>query len=98
MRILPAAFLAMTLFCGGACAATTLQQIGEFAIPEANQGVGVDDRYFYAVNNRVIAKYDKRTGKLAGKWEGPKEGPIKHLDSAMLMDGKLYAAHSNYPE
>lgn len=89
------------LLLGGApaaFAAMTLEQIGEFAVPEANQGVGVDDRYFYAVDNRVIAKYDKKTGKLAGKWQGPKDGPIIHLDSAFLMDGKIYAAHSNWPE
>jgi len=76
----------------------TLEQIREFEIPEAYQGVGVDDRYFYAVHNQVIAKYEKRTGKPAGKWEGPKDGPIVHLDSALIMNGKIYAAHSNYPE
>jgi hypothetical protein len=80
-----------------ASAATVLKQIGEFAVPEANQGVGVDDRYFYAVDNRAIAKYDKKTGERVGKWQGPKEGPILHLDSAMVMDGKIFAAHSNYP-
>jgi len=75
-----------------------LEQIGEFTIPEANQGVGVDARHFYAVDNYVIGKYDKKTGKLLKKWQGAKSGPIVHLDSAMLMDGKLYAAHSNYPD
>ena len=30
--------------------------------------------------------------------KGDKAGPIEHLDSAMLMEGKLYAAHSNYPK
>jgi len=50
-----------------AAAASILQQVGEFAIPEANQGVGVDDKYFYAVDNQKIAKYDKKTGKLSGK-------------------------------
>lgn len=93
--------LTALLLLGGApaaFAAMTLEQIGEFAVPEANQGVGVDDRYFYAVDNRVIAKYDKKTGKLAGKWQGPKDGPIIHLDSAFLMDGKIYAAHSNWPQ
>jgi len=78
--------------------ASALKQIGEFNVPEANQGVGVDDRYFYAVDNQTIAKYDKKTGKLAGKWQGPKEGPILHLDSALLMDGKIFCAHSNYPD
>ena len=32
------------------------------------------------------------------KWQGDKNGPILHLDSALLLDGKLYAAHSNYPQ
>ena len=75
-----------------------LKQIGEFVVPEANQGVGVDDQYFYAVDNQTIAKYDKKTGKLVKKWQGEKKGPIIHLDSAMLMDGKIYCAHSNYNE
>lgn len=81
-----------------AIAAPSLKQVGEFVIPEANQGVGVDDRYFYAVDNRQIAKYDKKTGKLVKKWQGEKNGPIVHLDSAMLMDGKIYCAHSNWSE
>jgi hypothetical protein len=78
--------------------AAELVQIAELPVPEANQGVGVDERYFYAVDNRAIAKYDKATGKLVKKWEAPSDAPITHLDSAMLMDGKLYAAHSNYPD
>jgi len=79
-------------------AASTLQQVGEFTVPEANQGVGVDDRFFYAVDNQVIAKYDKKTGRLVAKWQGPKEGPILHLDGAYVRDGKIYCAHSNYPD
>src|SRR5688572_20053527 len=79
-------------------AAPALEQIAEFTVPEANQGVGVDARHFYAVDNYAIGKYDKKSGKLVKKWQGDKRGPILHLDSAMLMDGKLYAAHSNYPE
>jgi len=75
---------------------STLQQIGEFTVPEANQGVGVDDKYFYAIDNQTIAKYDKKTGTLVKKWQGEKNGPIIHLDSAVLLDGKIYCAHSNY--
>jgi hypothetical protein len=81
-----------------AIAAPVLEQVGEFAIKEANQGVGVDDKYFYAVDNQVIGKYEKKSGKLVKKWQGDAKGPILHLDSAMLMNGKIYAAHSNYPE
>jgi hypothetical protein len=76
----------------------TLIKTGEFVVPEANQGVGVDARHFYAVDNQRIGKYEKTTSKLVKKWQGAKEGPIKHLDSAVVMEGKIYAAHSNYPE
>lgn len=48
-------------------AAPVLDQIGEFAVPEANQGVGADDRHFYAVDNHAIGKYDNKTGKLVKK-------------------------------
>ena len=93
--------LALLLVFNLACPALakpTLEQIAEFAIPEANQGIGVDDRHFYAIDNRAIAKYDKKTGKLVRKWTGEKDGAIIHLDSAMLMNGKIYCAHSNYPQ
>ncbi len=89
------------LLLAGACtvaAKPTLQQIGEFAIPEANQGIGVDEKHFYAIDNRAIAKYEKKTGKLVKRWVGEKDGPIIHLDSAMVMNGRIYAAHSNYPQ
>jgi hypothetical protein len=87
-----------TLGVAGAChAATAFEQVTELPVPEAHQGVGVDERHFYAVENRAIAKYDKATGKLVERWEAPRSVPIVHLDSAMVMDGKLYAAHSNYP-
>ena len=79
-----------------AAAKPTLQQVAEFSIPEANQGIGVDEKHFYAIDNRAIAKYDKKTGKLVKKWVGEKDGPIIHLDSAMVMNGKIYCAHSNY--
>ena len=78
-------------------AAAAFETLAEFDVPEANQAVGVDARHFYAVDNQTLAKYDKATGKLVEKWEGAPDGPIIHLDSAMVRDGKLYAAHSNYP-
>jgi hypothetical protein len=93
---LPATLLA-AIVAVAAHAAPALEQIGEFTVPEARQGVGVDAQHFYAVDNFAIAKYDKKTGKLVKKWQGAKSGPITHLDSAMVMDGKIYCAHSNYP-
>ncbi len=76
-------------------AASLLQR---FQIPEARQAVAVDAGSFYAIDNAVIAKYDKKTGKLLRRFEGPKGGPILHLDSGVVVDGRLYTAHSNYPD
>ncbi len=90
--------LSLALLGPAAWSAPALEQVGEFAVKEANQGVGVDAEHFYAVDNQVIGKYDKKTGKLVKKWQGDKKGPILHLDSAMLMDGRIYAAHSNWPD
>lgn len=90
--------LSLALLGPAAWSAPALEQAGEFAVKEANQGVGVDAEHFYAVDNQVIAKYDKKTGKLVKKWQGDKKGPVLHLDSAMLMDGRIYAAHSNWPD
>ena len=92
------ASLCLTLATASTLAGTTLEPLKEFVAPEANQAVAVDERYFYAVDNQAIAKYDKRTGALVKRWQGPKAGPILHLDSAMVKDGKIYAAHSNYPD
>jgi len=77
-------------------AAAVLEQIGAFTAAEANQGVGVDRDYFCAVDNAAIGKSDKRSGKRVKKWQGVKGGAIEHLDSAMVMDGRVCVAHSNY--
>ncbi|MDK1373504.1 MULTISPECIES: cycloisomerase [unclassified Sinorhizobium] len=74
------------------------ESIREFAVPEANQGVGVDADHFYAVDNRMIAKYDKASGERVAVFEDQKDGPIKHLNSAVVVEGEIYAAHSNFPD
>ncbi|MEM7643247.1 MAG: cycloisomerase [Pseudomonadota bacterium] len=67
-------------------------------IADADQGVGVDAGHFYAVDNRVVSKIDKQTGQEVARFEGDRDGPIIHFDSAAIVDGLLYASHSNYPE
>ncbi|MDQ0301837.1 cycloisomerase [Ancylobacter polymorphus] len=74
------------------------ETIGRFEVPEARQAVAVTDRFFYAIDNRTLVKLDKATGAPVAKWEGPKGGPVLHLDSGVVHDGKLYTAHSNYPD
>lgn len=66
---------------------------------DARQGVAVDADHFYAINNYSLTRHDKRTGAPQLQWDGNSdvEGPLIHLDGGFVMDGKLYAAHSNYP-
>ena len=69
----------------------------EYPAPEADQGVAVDARYFYAVDNSVIAKYERDSGRLVARWLGPDHGLIRHLNSCLANAGQLWCANSNYP-
>ena len=77
--------------------ARRFEEVGRFRTEEATQGVAVDARHFYAISNRHVGKYDKRSGERVDGWEGAPDGPIIHLDSGIVLDGLLYCAHSNYP-
>jgi hypothetical protein len=61
--------------------------------PEANQAAAADERLVYAIDNAVVAQYDRATGKRLAL----SSGEAKHLNSGFLWQGKLYCAHSNYP-
>jgi hypothetical protein len=74
------------------------KQIAQFNIPGASQGVAVDRDYFYAVDNRAIAKYRKDSGEFVNRWEDRAGDHFIHLDSAVAVDGKIYAAHTNWPQ
>ena len=73
------------------------EELRRWKASEANQGVAVDGQFFYAIDNRAIGKYRKDNGERVSGWEGDKEGPIKHLNAGVVLDGKLYCAHSNFP-
>jgi hypothetical protein len=73
------------------------KQIAQFDVPDAKQGIAVDRDYFYAVDDRAIAKYRKQDGKLVNRWEDRAGRHFIHLNSAVVVNGRLYAAHSNWP-
>jgi hypothetical protein len=79
-------------------AARAAQTLERRAVVDADQAVAVDAEHFYAIDDQAIAKHEKATGKQVARWEDPKDGPIIHLDSGVVVDGRLYAAHSNYPQ
>ncbi|MEM8765552.1 MAG: hypothetical protein AAGD88_17185, partial [Bacteroidota bacterium] len=68
-----------------------------YEVERARQGVAVDDVHFYVINNSDIAKYTKKEGEKTRQWQDG-TGAIKHLNSGIIIDGKLYCANSNYPE
>lgn len=68
---------------------------------KASQGVAVDGNYFYAISNTKIARHDKKTGAHISDWESDRNNAafkhFQHMNSATVIDGKLYAAHSRFP-
>lgn len=75
------------------------QVLQTFQTFDARQGVAVDAGHFYAVNNFSLTRHDKQSGEAELQWDGVSDvdGPLIHLDSGMIHNGRLYAAHSNYP-
>ncbi|NMH86845.1 YncE family protein [Flavivirga algicola] len=68
-----------------------------YEVQQAKQGVAVDGDYFYVVNNSNIVKYTRKASNQVKQWKDT-SGAIKHLNSGIIINGKLYCTNSNYPE
>jgi len=77
--------------------ALSAQETVRLAAPEAKQGVAVDEDYYYAVGNQVIAAYSRSTLEREFLWRGASAGPIIHLNACLVDGDELACAHSNYP-
>ena len=62
----------------------TARTLRVYDVPEAHQGVAADARFFYAVDNTVLAKYEIASGQLVDRWAGPRNGLIRHLNSCLV--------------
>jgi hypothetical protein len=69
------------------------KQTAAIDAPEAVQAAAADEKFLYAIANKEIAKYDRKTGQRLAL----SSGDAHHLNSGFLWGGKLYCAHSNYP-
>ena len=70
-----------------------------YQVPEAHQGVAADARFFYAVDNTVLAHWDEiASGKLVDRWIGPRNGLIRHLNSCLAEGARIWCVNSNYPQ
>lgn len=65
-----------------------------------DQGVAVDEKYFYAISNTTILKCDKQTRRIVATWQAYKEDKayehFLHMNSGTVVGGKLYCAHSRF--
>ncbi len=64
--------------------------------PEADQGVAVDARSIYAIDNAEIAKYDRTTGAKTAHFKGD-PARFKHMNSCAVIGRELVCAASNFP-
>lgn len=78
--------------------ALTVRELARFDAPEAHQAVAVDETSLYAITNRSIARYDKPAARVLAKWTAPDDSPVRHLNSGIVVDGRLYCANSNWPK
>ncbi len=76
------------------CVAQSAKELARFSAPNATQAVAVDSLYFYTVSNSKIVKHRKDNGTVVME----QKYPFKHLNSGIIIDGKLYCSNSNYPE
>jgi len=70
------------------------EELRRWSAEEAKQGVAVDEQHFYAITNNALGKYRKDIGARVATWKGE----LKHLNAGLVLDGKLYCAHSNFPD
>lgn len=75
-------------------------EIKRYTMPDSIhlQGVAVDVAFFYVITNTSVYKHKKEDGKMVAFFDGKKEGIMKHLNAGIVRNGKLYCAHSNYPD
>lgn len=74
--------------------AQTFIEKARFSAPNATQAVAVDSLHFYSISNSKIVKHLKSNGSVVLE----KKYPFKHLNSGIIIDGKLFCSNSNYPE
>ncbi|KKL94536.1 hypothetical protein LCGC14_1863710, partial [marine sediment metagenome] len=61
-----------------------------YKVKEAQQGVAIDKRYFYAISNNSIGKYERKSGKGVLH----KKLPFKHLNGGKIINGDLVVVNN----
>jgi hypothetical protein len=90
-------FVLILLSLTGPLFAQQVDSLQAFKAPLARQAVAVDADFLYAINNTSIEKLDKLNGESIKIWKDTTNA-LKHLNSGIVLEGKLYCAHSNFPD
>ena len=90
----PYIILFLSLIIVSPSTAQVVEEFQRFAAPNATQAVAVDSLYIYSISNSRIVKRKKKDGQIVSSWEGP----LKHLNSGIILHDKLYCANTNFPE
>ena len=67
-----------------------------FSARYAVQGVAVDAKHVYAIENTHITKFTKQGDSLT-TWSAPKGERFRHINYGIVLGSKLYCAASNFP-
>jgi hypothetical protein len=90
-------YLLLLLGYSPAIQAQKATELKRFQLSQVQQGVAVDPTHFYVINNHSITKHRKKDGIQVGSWQDT-TGLLKHMNSGVVLDRKLYCTHSNYPD
>lgn len=77
--------------------AQKVTEIRRFQLSQVQQGVAVDQTHFYVINNHSLTKHTKSDGNQVAAWSDT-TGLLKHMNSGVVIEQKLYCTHSNYPD
>lgn len=91
-----AILILITTLClaGAVFSQSKATELNRYQAPNATQAVAADHAHFYTISNSKIVKRKKSSGEVVAEWSGD----LKHLNSGIILDGKLYCANTNYPE
>jgi hypothetical protein len=90
-------YLSIVLFflLGSPALAQISRELMRYKAPYASQAVAVDKECFYSISNTRIVKRKKDSGEMVKMWEDDR---LHHMNAGIVRKGKLYCAHSNYPQ
>lgn len=74
------------------------RELARFHSPDARQGVAVDAEHIYVIGNASIGAYSREDYRLLHRHEEPEGDSLIHLNAGVVKEGRLWTAHSNYPE